>query len=126
MKEIKVKCTQCNGTGYIAHYDYNCNGICFKCQGKGYTIEKQYTEAELKAKEERANKKHFASLKELRGFKNTDILYIVEGNTYNIKQQLKQDGAVFNMYFRSWTFEDDKLKSKYNLKPISFESTLNN
>lgn len=126
MKEIKVKCTNCNGTGYLPQYDYNCNGVCFKCMGKGYVMEKQYTEKELKVKEDKINKKQYVNLKELRGFKNTDILYIVEGNTYDIKKQLKEDGAKWNMWFRAWVFENDSLKNKYTLRAVSFESTLNN
>lgn len=101
MKIIEIACPNCNGKGYIPHYDYNCQGVCFKCNGTGRIEEKQYTEEELKKKEEKINNKHQASLRELRGFKNTDTLYLVEqNNTYEIKNQLKQDGTKWNMYFR--------------------------
>jgi len=124
MTITEVTCPNCKGTGYIPHYDYNCQGVCFRCKGTGKTNQKEYTEEELKKKEQKINNKRQATLKELRGFKNTDILYIVEGNTYSIKEQLKQDGAIWNMWFRKWVFENDNLNDKYNLKPVSFEDTL--
>lgn len=125
MKEIKIKCDNCNGTGYIPHYNHVENGICFKCMGSGFVIEKQYSKEELKKKEQKANKKRFASLKELRGFKNTDILYLIEDeNTYNKKDEIKKDGAIWNWFFRKWVFENDDLKNKYKLVKITFEETL--
>jgi RecJ-like exonuclease len=128
MKKVTVKCPNCNGTGHIAHYDYNCQGVCFRCNGTGEIIEKQYTEKELQAKIKRTEKKMKEKedtwLKNARGFKNTDTLYIVNGNTYEIKEELKQAGAKWNMWFRAWTFENDNLKDKYDLEAKTFESTL--
>lgn len=124
MKKITIKCPQCNGTGYIAHYDYNCQGVCFRCNGTGEIQEKQYTEKELKVKEKKMQDKQEVWLKEARGFKNTDTLYIVNGNTYDIKEELKQAGAKWNMWFRAWIFENDNLKDRYDLEARTFESTL--
>ena len=29
-------CNNCNGSGYLSHYKYYMNGICFNCSGTGY------------------------------------------------------------------------------------------
>lgn len=57
---ITLTCPRCNGTG---HYSYHPSygTVCFKCNGAG-TIE--YTEAQYKAMQKRANKA--AEIKELR------------------------------------------------------------
>ena len=31
-----VKCSKCNGSGFINEYHYYLDGICFKCNGRGY------------------------------------------------------------------------------------------
>lgn len=124
MKQVKIVCPKCQGTGYIDQYKHIDSGICFECMGTGYIINKQYTEQEQKKRETKIQNRHWATLEELRGFKNTNILYIVEGNTYNIKDELKTAGAKWNMFFRAWTFENDNLKDKYNLKSVKFEETL--
>ena len=122
MKQVKVICPNCNGKGEIPHYHYNCDGICFRCLGKGYIMEKQYTDKELEKINNKRITKEQLNTKELRGYKNTDTLYIVaEVNTYDIKKQLKQDGAIWNQYFKEWTFEDDNLKDKYNLVAVKYE-----
>lgn len=37
MKIISLtKCNNCNGLGYLSHYKYYKNGICFNCSGTGY------------------------------------------------------------------------------------------
>lgn len=122
MEYKKVSCPNCNGKGEIPHYHYNCQGVCFRCCGKGYIMERVYTEKELETLNKKKALKEQLSIKELRGYKNTDIIYVVaEENTFDIKAQLKQDGAIWNNYIREWIFENDNLKDIYNLVPVKYE-----
>ncbi len=34
-------CDRCSGVGYLPQYEYHLNGICFKCEGKGYIEAKE-------------------------------------------------------------------------------------
>lgn len=34
------ECDRCNGKGFIKQFDYYCNGICFKCYGSKYMVDK--------------------------------------------------------------------------------------
>lgn len=33
-----IACTKCAGTGYLAHYAYESEGVCFKCAGRGLAL----------------------------------------------------------------------------------------
>lgn len=119
----KVTCSKCGGAGYINNFKHVEDGICFECYGSGWI---EIDEEKEQIKETKRTNKQFLKTKELRGFKNTDILYIVaEENTILIKEQLKNNGAIWNYYFRAWTFENDKLRDKYNLQAVKYEECEN-
>lgn len=109
-------CPRCGGTGHLHGYEYVQGGICFKCEGSGVVEKprtiKVYTEAhgaKLKAgREARAQQKEIERLEKARasrgewlsklGFGNEDgtyVLYMVKGNTYSIKDELKALGCKF-------------------------------
>ena len=122
--KASCKCDRCGGTGVFAcrvenghpvpHPAYG--GVCLKCEGTGvlhktirlYT-EKQYMamqqrkeiEAEKRAAaaEERrvqARKKAFDKWLERNGFNENGDTYLIFGNTYPIKDQLKAAGCKFS------------------------------
>lgn len=127
--KVKSSCSRCGGTGYYAigvengqlklHPAYN--GICLQCDTKGY-LEKEvrlYTENEYKKmvatneanriKREEAKeaqmKAEFAENKkkwaEDEGFSAELKTYVVAGDSYSIKDALKEDGFKFN-YILKW------------------------
>lgn len=34
-----IKCSRCNGSGYLPQYEHVENGICFRCWGEGVALE---------------------------------------------------------------------------------------
>ena len=109
-------CPRCNGKGHLYGYEYIQGGVCFKCGGSGTvdhaTTYKVYTvahKAKLDAQREvRAEKKAQEKLNSARanrgewltklGFGNEDgtyVIYMVKGNTYSIKDELKALGCKF-------------------------------
>ena len=126
---IEDECPRCHGTGRYGTY-----GVCFKCNGSGkfeHTIIERTPEYEKKLADKRAEKnferaKANAAAKNERLFKwnnlgeNGDV-YIVLGNTYPIKDELKADGARFNHVF-GWYF--NKPYNKYPTEKIEGKSFL--
>lgn len=118
--KVKSKCDRCGGLGYGQHYSWavNSNGICYKCNGAGYITDtvRVYSDAEYarmeKASEVKKSKKeveHDAKVrvqnqayKEKNGFENGYIM-VVLGETYSIKEILKDYGARFSKPF-GWYF----------------------
>lgn len=106
-------CGRCGGTGIIPYYGHVDGGVCFECGGSGVSTAteiKIYTDeygAKLKAQREaREEKKRQKMIEESgewnkewmakEGFNEEGITYIVLGNTYEIKEELKAHGAKFN------------------------------
>ena len=111
---VEHRCWKCNGKGYIHGYEHVFGGICFDCNGSGiadrprtykeYTPEYAAKLAERRrskalAKAPEANRKFF----EKEGFDENGITYVVIGDTYSIKDELKESGAKFNNLF-GWHF----------------------
>lgn len=110
---VKEPCPRCGGTGVLTHFYHTDHGICFKCRGGGY-FEKAvriYTEKELarmnKAKEQRREKaqkerherqmRRQAEWPQKNGFDDSGNTWIfVKGNTFAIKDSLKEIGYKFN------------------------------
>lgn len=119
---IKMTCDRCGGHGIFAVGVHNGQlvpaqpdaGMCYKCLGKGYVIDevRDYTQAEFdrmqKAKAKRKATKQ-AEYERMRaqqiaegnkrvlarhGFNGTQA-YAVVGNTYDLKDELKEHGAKF-------------------------------
>lgn len=107
-----TKCPKCDGTGYISYYGHVEGGVCFLCGGSGHH-EKKFkvmTEEYSKKLEEKrfkdACKKALELNKEFlkkEGFTPDGKTYIVLGNTWPIKTQLKNAGAFFCRQF-GWHF----------------------
>ena len=120
---IEDECPRCHGTGRYGTY-----GVCFKCNGSGkfeHAIIERTPEYEQKLADKRQERaferaKAEAPIKNERLFKwnnlgeNGDV-WIVLGNTYPIKDELKADGARFNQVF-GWYF--NKPYSKYPTEKI--------
>lgn len=121
------------------------NGICYLCEGRKYITkdvraytEKEYNtlqkskarakqkkEAEVAAKKrdahENADKyKHQVALK--LGFNKEEKIYVVcGGDTYSIKNELKEMGGKFNSLFKWYFQEEVSLPAEYELCAFSFD-----
>lgn len=117
---VRCTCSKCSGTGIINCYIPVNGGECFDCGGSGiieYT-EKEYTEeyaAKLEARREKAREKKIAKAKaesaqknaeffERNGFNAEGKCWVVLGNTYPIKDELKQKGARYQSIGSKWYF----------------------
>lgn len=114
----KDKCFKCGGTGIIRCYIPINGGECFDCGGSGISEwdEKEYTpeyEAKLAAqRQKRFEKKKAeavaqaaeknAEFFEKNGFDKDGKTYFILGNTYDIKEELKAQGAKWDNTSRHW------------------------
>ena len=138
---VVQKCWKCGGSGQYAWF-----GTCFACEGTGYKSKwvKAYTPGEYekyitaaeKAKERRVEKaiakqndlivnseKNKAALLEKFGFdtKNPMIYLVAGGNTYDIKDELKERGSRYNPAF-NWHFTKEvELPEGYQLVAVKFD-----
>lgn len=111
-----TECPRCGGKGYISYYKYVESGRCFKCGGSGYFPHhwKEYTaeyierktQKELAKKIAGADKRNIQFL-EKEGFDAEGNTWLVLGDTYAIKEELKVEGAFFNKEL-GWHFVSDK------------------
>ena len=110
---VDCTCDRCGGSGIIPYYGHVDNGVCFKCGGSGVgsnTEIKIYTpEYGAKLKAQRAAREQ-AKLQKLiaesadwnkkwmesEGFNIEGITFLILGNTYEIKEELKAHGAKYN------------------------------
>ena len=117
-------CPRCGGAGIIPHFAHVDGGTCFECGGSGRranakTIKVYTPEYEKKLEERRAKRqaKKDAERKANAGAKNIEFLekkgfsadgkaYIIMGDTYSIKEQLKEQGCRFN-YVMGWYSDHD-------------------
>lgn len=111
-------CGRCAGTGIVAQYIQVNGGQCFDCWGAGIVEwnEKEYTpeyEEKLQAQREKRAAKKLAEAKahaaeknaeffERNGFNPEGKTYFVLGNTYEIKEELKAQGAKWDGYSSHW------------------------
>ena len=105
--KIWEPCSRCGGSGYVQPW-----GICFKCNGnKGQVkVVRAYTQAEFDKMEETKEKnrqkkeaeliaaapKKIADMLARNGFNEDGVTYIALGNTYAIKDELKDAGFKFD------------------------------
>ena len=119
--KIKYTCSRCGGTGFyswgaIINGTPSHGGTCFKCHGQGYSVKevRLYTEKERaaadRAREQRNNRaaeerearakvrkaKAFSRWLKWNGFNEDGETYLVIGNTYPIKDELKAEGYKFS------------------------------
>ena len=119
---IDSTCSRCGGEGWISCFGHIEGGRCFDCGGSGRsgnTEIKIYTDeygAKLKAKREaryeaeRQKKIAEAGAKNAEwlaseGFNADGVTYVVLGDTYKIKEELKARGAKFDGWF-GWHMPD--------------------
>lgn len=108
-------CNRCGGDGIIPYYNYIDGGVCFECGGSGVSEQgateiKIYTDeygaklkAQREAREEKKRQEMLAGSENRRkawmekeGFNEDGKTWLFLGNTYEIKEQLKEIGAKFN------------------------------
>ena len=104
---LDYNCPKCGGSGVIPYFYHVDSGTCFKCGGSGKREHpkqiKKYTpeyaaKLEAKRKERRRakaseqNEKFFIR----EGFDHNGETYIVLGNTYKIREELKAAGCKYN------------------------------
>ena len=121
------KCPKCGGTGGIDYYPHVEGGICFKCNGSGYYPHswKEYTpeyaaklEERRIAREKKKAPEKNAKIFEDNGFNEEGFMWIVLGDTYSIKEELKAAGAKFDQRF-FWHFDHED--NGYSCIKISIE-----
>lgn len=109
-------CPKCGGHKYISYYSYNEGGRCFLCGGTGVYLEKwkEYTpeyQAKLDArrleKEKAVAPANNKYLFERNGLNEEGTCYVVLGNTYEIKDQLKAQGARYTQEL-GWHFKEER------------------
>lgn len=123
-------CPKCGGTGYIPGYAHVEGGVCFLCGGSGRygkTIIVRTEEYARKLEEQRlararkaAPAKNATFLK-AEGFSADGKTYIVLGDTYAIREDLKAAGAKFN-YLLGWHFPEPN--DKYETVELTKDTVL--
>lgn len=132
-------CPRCGGAGGADKWTYT-GWTCYECGGKGKTtkpqIIKKYT-PEYRAKldeqaRKRAEKKRLQRVEEIkaklpemieaRGFSKDGKMYLVTGDTYKIKDELREAGAHWNTRLYGWVFTE--LKEDYPTVEINWEEVM--
>lgn len=108
-----TRCPKCGGTGYLSYYNHVEGGVCFLCGGTGRygtkvlvrTIEYQnkLNEQRLEKARRTAGARNAEYLRR-QGFSADGKTWVVMGNTYEIKDQLKAAGCKWNPEF-GWHFD---------------------
>lgn len=123
------KCSKCGGKGYIDYYYYNQQGVCFECGGTGIKEHtwKEYTPeyAQKLADRRMAKAKKAAPEKNVKffkkeGFSEDGKAWIVLGNTFEIKDALKEAGAKWNNLL-GWHFDHE---TKFDTFEISVDDVM--
>lgn len=109
---VDYVCDKCRGTGNIPYFNHVEDGVCFQCGGTGvhaYKWSERTPEyeaklearrmAKIRAGAEVANTEYLLKF----GFNQSGEIWIVLGKTFDIKEELKANGAKFNHTF-GWTF----------------------
>ena len=97
-------CPNCGGSGVIPYYYHVESGRCFRCNGTGYSITKwreytpEYTkklaERRLKKARKTSGERNKAFYKKV-GFSEEGDVWVVLGDTYSIRDELKSKGAKY-------------------------------
>lgn len=129
-------CKRCGGQGGLPQWIYT-GYTCYECGGTGRAakpeIFKEYTpEYEAKLEERRAKvreKKRLERIEQIKselpeiyqkhGFSSEGKIFVVIGNTYEIREELKAAGAKWFNALRSWGFTEET--DKYPTVQISFD-----
>lgn len=129
-------CKRCGGQGGLPQWIYT-GYTCYECGGTGVAakpeIFKEYTQEYAAKLEERRSKarekKRLERIEQIKnklpeiyqdhGFSSEGKIYVVTGNTYEIREELKAAGAKWFSALRSWGFTEDT--DKYPTVQISFD-----
>ena len=128
-------CQRCGGNGIIPHFGHIDGGVCWECGGSGRSTDhpfKVYTpEYEKKLEEQRAKReaKRIAKMKDEAPERNAEILakhgfnengetFVILGNTFEIKDELKAAGCKFD-YVLGW--HSPKMLDGHNLLKLTAE-----
>lgn len=132
-------CTRCGGAGYSEEWRFT-GMTCYKCGGTGkqdtpqvikvYTPEYEAKLAEQRAKRhEKQRLQRVAELKEKlpemlmeKGFNAEGKVYAATGDTYSIKDELKEVGAHWKPRLNSWIFTEPH--PEYHTVEISWEEVI--
>lgn len=145
---VKMPCSRCGGSG---HFLYNSvdGTMCYGCRGSGVMVNevRAYTEKEyntMKRANERAKErkleakaakekdlidnaekyKHEIALK--KGFNEDEKIFIIYGgDTYSIKDELKEKGARFDPVFKWFVSSLIDLPDGYKFCEVSFDEVYN-
>ena len=141
---VRMKCPRCCGSGNFLYNQVD-GAMCYGCRGAGYVIDevRAYTEKEynaMKRANERAKErkleakaakekdlidnaakyKHEIALK--KGFNEDEKIFIVYGgDTYSIKNSLKEQGARFDPVLKWYVSTPIDLPEGYKLCEVSFD-----
>ena len=141
--DCRRACERCGGQGQIPYYGHIDQGVCFKCAGAKYYYKtfRAYTEEERAKLDAAYQKKQDKKKEELEAASETnraawlakygmegENLYVVAGgNTYHIKDKLKDAGARFYQGL-GWFFNaetkpaDDFLTEPYFFYHTTFDT----
>ena len=110
---VETQCPKCGGNGYIDYYAYNQGGVCFNCGGTGEktTTWKEYTpeyaqklaDRRLAKAKKQAPEKNAKTFKR-NGFSEDGKAWVVVGDTFEIKDELKEAGAKWSGIM-GWHFD---------------------
>lgn len=112
---INHTCPRCGGAGRISYYSHIEQGVCFQCGGTGHYDRQEIErtpEYEKVLQERRLAKARKAAVEankkflEKNGFNAEGETWVVVGNTYAIKDELKEKGAKFS-YTLNWHFDHE-------------------
>lgn len=112
---MSTECPKCGGNGTIWYYSHVSAGQCFLCGGTGYheTKWKEYTPEYAKkladrrlAKARKKAPETNAKFLEQMGMSADGKAYIILGDTFAMKDELKNAGAKFNRLL-GWHFDHD-------------------
>lgn len=112
---IDHRCPKCGGKGYLPGYEHVEGGVCFLCGGNGrgerkvivrtYEYNQKLVEARLAKARKTAGERNAKFLKS-QGFSEQGETWVVAGDTFKIKDELKAAGARFNNTFL-WHFDHE-------------------
>ena len=125
-----TRCPKCGGTGHINYYSHIDGGVCFLCGGSGRHAHnflvrtKEYDTKLRQQRLERARKtagERNTKYLHMMGFSEDGKSWLVMGNTYEIKDQLKASHCRWDPYF-GWHF--DHLVNEFPCVEISINDKI--
>ena len=140
---VVTRCDHCGGTGaYIIPGVFT--GVCFKCNGAGHLSKwvKAYTDDEyikyLKTQERARERKEVKrqekmaeldanseanklALLEKFGFENPAYVYLISGNTYEIKDYIKERGGRYNPALNWYFTSEVEVPEGYELVKVAVD-----